>query len=203
MRRGAISLSGFEAKFEADADPWDTWQSRYEAVKRDALAKAMGSGTYGRGLELAAGNGSNTPVIARRVRRLLVTDGTRAGAELMRERFAGQSRLTIVQHDAGRRLPGHRFDLIVISELLYYLEDRAFDVLAGEVARTLTPGGRLVMVHHEQNFADRARQAASVHRDFLSLLTGPMRPVRQIKARLWRAEAWERPLENWQETASD
>lgn len=193
MRRGAISLSGFEAKFEADADPWDTWRSRYEAVKRDALSKAIGLRSYARGLELAAGNGSNTPMIAARTRRLLVTDGTRAGAALMQRRFASSPRISVVRHDAGTSLPGHRFELIVISELLYYLGDQAFAVLAGEVGRTLAPGGRLVMLHHEQNFADRARQAGSVHRDFLARLQPALTPVCSLKARLWRAEAWQRP----------
>ncbi|WP_018146905.1 class I SAM-dependent methyltransferase [Henriciella marina] len=192
MRRGAISLEGFEQKFEADADPWQTWDSRYEAVKRASLAKAIGPGPYGRGLEIAAGNGSNTLMIANRTRRLIATEGAPAGAELVRKAVHAQPHVEVVLHDVAERLPAQAFDLIVISELLYYLGRKPFGMLAREVSRTLQPGGRLVLLHHVENFSDRARPANSVHRDFADLLECPLIKRRQIIARRWRAESWDR-----------
>lgn len=194
MRRGAISLGGFEQKFEADPDPWQTWDSRYEASKRASLSKAIGAGRYGRGLEIAAGNGSNTPMIARKTRRLIATEGAPAGADLVREAVYGMPSVEVVLHDVADRLPAHAFDLIVISELLYYLGPKPFGMLAREVSRTLQPGGRLVLLHHVENFPDRARLADGVHRDFTTLLQCPLIKRRQIIARRWRAESWDRSL---------
>tara|TARA_B100000949_G_scaffold73801_1_gene65825 strand:- start:938 stop:1537 length:600 start_codon:yes stop_codon:yes gene_type:complete len=195
MRRGAISLAGFAEKFDADADPWDTWSARYEAVKRGALAKAIGAGRFGRGIELAAGNGSNTPMIAQHTRRLIATEGTRSGTELVRQVAADLPRVRVVHHDVAARLPGNAFDLIVIAELLYYLGPQPFAMLAAEVSRTLVPGGRLVLLHHAENFPDRARSAARVHRDFMARLGGvPMKKRHRATARRWRVEAWERGL---------
>ncbi|RIJ22299.1 class I SAM-dependent methyltransferase [Henriciella barbarensis] len=192
MRRGAISLEGFEQKFEADADPWQTWNSKYEAVKRASLAKAIGPRPYGRGLEIAAGNGSNTLMIANKTRRLIATEGAPAGAALVRKASQGEPHIRVVIHDVADRLPADAFDLIVISELLYYLGSEPFEMLAREVSRTLQPGGRLVLLHHVENFSDRARPADHVHGEFTALLRCPLIKSQKITARRWRAESWDR-----------
>ena len=62
----AIDLAGFERKFAGDDDPWSTWTDADEALKRAAILHALGPGPWGRVLELAAGNGSNSRPLARR-----------------------------------------------------------------------------------------------------------------------------------------
>jgi SAM-dependent methyltransferase len=194
MRRGAVSLAGFEEKFGTDPDPWNTWSAHYEAVKRDALAHMIGPGRYGRALELAAGNGSNTLMVASKALRLTVTEGTSAGAHLVEKAVRGRARVRVVRHDLAERLPGHAFDLIVISEVLYYLAPGPFLTLAREVERTLMPGGRLVLLHHGENFADRARPADTVHADFIAAIGKVLSLQRDMRTRRWRAGAWGRTL---------
>lgn len=193
MRRQAISLHGFEQSFAQDADPWNTWASHYEAVKRDALTKSVGAGRHGRVLEVAAGNGSNTRMLASRALRLTATEGTASGTRLLREATEGLPNLEVVQRDLENSLPGHRYDLIVISEVLYYLPTRAFEALAREVARTLRSGGSLVLAHHRDAFADRARPANNVHACFIHAMQLSMKCCFQQRARRWRTEHWVRP----------
>lgn len=190
MRRQAISLQGFEQTFAQDADPWKTWTSRYEAVKRDALAKAVGAGRHGRVLEVAAGNGSNTRMLASRALRLTATEGTASGTKLLREATEGLPNVEVVQCNLKNSLPGDRYDLIVISEVLYYLPDRAFESFAREVARTLRPGGRLVLAHHRDEFADRARPAHNVHPCFIRTTQVSMKCCFRQRARRWLTERW-------------
>lgn len=171
MRRNAITLDGFERKFASDPDPWRTWTSSYEQVKRRHLGQVIGPGRYGRVLEVGAGNGSNTHMLASRALRLTVTEGTLTGVRLIREMFDETRRIKVCRLDISDRLPEHRYDLIVISEILYYLKDKPFRNLVREVKRTLQPGGVLVLAHHTGLFGDAARNGGSVHRQFLSQLS--------------------------------
>ncbi|MGB3627141.1 MAG: class I SAM-dependent methyltransferase [Henriciella sp.] len=136
-------------------------------MNRTHLAQAAGPGKHGRVLEVAAGNGSNTPMLAARALRLTVTEGTPSGAELTRQAIEGIERTSVHQLDLADRFPGDRYDLIVISEVLYYLPDRSFRALASEVSRTLRPAGTLVLAHHTVFFDDALRDGRGVHRQFL------------------------------------
>jgi SAM-dependent methyltransferase len=64
-------------------------------------------------------------------------------------------------------LPRGPFDLIVVSEILYYLPAADLRRLVSRMATRLAPGGRIVLVHHLTDFADaavkpRAAQAFAV-----------------------------------------
>ncbi|MEP1834618.1 MAG: class I SAM-dependent methyltransferase [Hyphomonas sp.] len=167
MKRGAISLDDFERKFAENPDPWRTWNSRYERVKRAALGRAVGTGKYGRVLELAAGNGSNTPMLAARSLRLTSTEGTSTGVQLVRKAAGLLPRVKISQLALADRFPDMSYDLIVISEVLYYLSDQDLNGLARETARRLRPNGALVLAHHCETFSDAARSGLNIHQEFL------------------------------------
>ncbi len=165
-----ITLTGFEDKFAASDDPWETFTSRDEAVKREAILHAMGPGPWGRVLELAAGNGSNSAAIAPRALRLDATEATAAGTKLVARAIrdwpirARALRLTLPA-----RLPRARYDIVVLAELLYYLTPRDMAATAREVARVLRRGGRLVLAHHRVDYPDFVQHAAAIQRRFLKL----------------------------------
>ena len=164
-----ITLAGFDAKFLAADDPWSTFTDADEALKRRAILHAMGPGPWGRVLEVAAGNGSNSAAIAPRALRLDATEATASGAALVarairtRDRRARALRLTVPG-----RLPRQRYDLIVVAELLYYLSPAAMTRTARDLAAALRPGGRLVLAHHRIDFPDFAQHAAHIQRRFLA-----------------------------------
>ncbi|WP_294392631.1 methyltransferase domain-containing protein [uncultured Sphingomonas sp.] len=177
----AIALSGFANKFAGSDDPWATFTSRDEAVKRAAILHALGPGPIGRVLELASGNGSNSQAIARRALRLDATEGTAEGTRLTARAVRDCPRARAIRLAVPSRLPRSRYDAVVVAELLYYLSADDMARVASDVAGVLRPGGRLVLAHHRIDFYDFAQHARGIQDRFLRL-TGCRWRVRQVRA---------------------
>jgi SAM-dependent methyltransferase len=175
-----ITLDGFARKFADDADPWSTFTSRDEALKRRAILHAIGPGPWGRVLELAAGNGSNSAAIALRALRLDATEATASGTALVAEAIRGRKRARALQLVVPDRLPRSRFDIVVVAEVLYYLSARDMALTARDVAAALRLGGVLVLAHHKVDYPDFAQHAEHLQRAFLSA-TGRRWQVRVVR----------------------
>lgn len=164
----AITLAGFERTFVRDADPWQTFVDRDEALKRRAILNAIGAGPLGRVLEIAAGNGSNSAAMAPRVLRLDATEATVAGTRLVEGAIVARApRARAIRLTVPARLPRPRYDIAVVAELIYYLSPRAMRQTARDIARALRPGGTLVLAHHCIDFHDFAQHARHLQRQFL------------------------------------
>lgn len=164
-----ITLAGFDAKFAGDADPWQTFKDRDEALKRRAILHAMGVGPLGRVIELAAGNGSNSAAIAPRALRLDATEATASGTALVAKAIASRGRRArAIRLAVPTRLPRRRYDIAVVAELIYYLTPRAMARSARDIAAVLRAGGTLVLAHHRIDFPDFAQHAGNLQRGFLA-----------------------------------
>ena len=162
-----ITLDGFDSKFAGSDDPWSTFTARDEAVKRRAILHAIGSGPWGRVLEIAAGNGSNSAAIAPRALRLDATEATASGTRLVVKALRGRSRARALTLVVPGRLPRPRYDVAVVAEVIYYLSARDMTRTARDIATALRPGGMLVLAHHRVDFPDFAQHARGLQRDFL------------------------------------
>ena len=176
-----ITLAGFDAKFAGDADPWRTFADADERLKRCAILHAMPAGPWGRVLELAAGNGSNSAAIAPRALRLDATEATASGVALVEKAIRPRrARARAIQLVVPAHLPRRRYDIVVVAELIYYLSPRAMARTARDVAEVLRPGGTLVLAHHRIDFPDFAQHAATIQRRFLAK-TGRRWRVRVVR----------------------
>lgn len=187
----AIGLAGFEAKFAAHPDPWATFSARDEAIKRAAIARALGPGRKARVLELASGNGSNSRMLARRALYLHACEGTASGAALTRRALADAPHARVDRLRLPGRLPAARYDAVVIAELLYYLHPRALRELARDVHRVLAHRGRLVLAHHHIDFPDTAQPPARIHARFLAAIGAARWRHRHGRRNdRWRVDSW-------------
>ena len=167
MQRAVIDAAGFEAMFRDNIDPWDYSGSRFEAWKRGVLLHACGSRPRGRGLELACAIGETTRLLAPRCLRLLAVDSSATALAEAARRTASQRNVHLEHRLLPEEMPRGPFDLIVASEILYYLRPNDLRCLIERLYRALAPGGRVVVLHHLRDFGDaavrpRLAQAAAV-----------------------------------------
>lgn len=156
MRRKVIDADGFEAKFQENVDPWDYAHSPFEAYKRGVLLRAVGSRHYGRALELACAIGETTRYLAPRCLRVRALDSSATALREARRRIGQAERVELVQAQLPSEMPKGRFDLIVASEILYYLRPNDLRRLLEQIETATVPGGRIVILHHITAFDDAA-----------------------------------------------
>jgi cyclopropane fatty-acyl-phospholipid synthase-like methyltransferase len=137
----------WEAIFAADPDPWGFRSTAYERDKaEDALS--MLAPRYRRAVEVGCANGAVTARLAGRCDALLAVDladaALREARGAVRDPAVRFARAEMPR--AWRAVVVPPVDLIVLSEMLYYLAPQEIDALAGHAARDLAPEGQALLV---------------------------------------------------------
>jgi SAM-dependent methyltransferase len=159
----------FERRYQRDGDPWHYASSAYERAKYDATLIACGPGPFASALELGGSIGVFSAQLARRCDALTTIDGSPTAVAAARTRLAGFPRAqAIVGEIPGAIGPGEH-DLVVASEILYYLDDEALTATLERLHEVLAGGGRLVAVHWRPSGPERPQTAATVHARLRSL----------------------------------
>lgn len=157
MPNGVIDPAGFEAKYQDNIDPWNYRTSPFEAWKRRLLLHACGSRTFGRGLELACGTGEISRALAPKCLHLVAQDSS--GTAIAAARAHGVRGPHRIDYRVGvlpDDMPRGPFDLIVASEILYYLPPEDLRRTLSRMISETAPGGRVVILHHVVTFSDAA-----------------------------------------------
>ncbi|WP_102960056.1 class I SAM-dependent DNA methyltransferase [Mangrovicella endophytica] len=192
MRR-AIDPSGFEAKFRGDIDPWNYRASPFEAYKRRVLLRACGDRLYGRGLELACAIGETSRLLSERCLRLLANDSAPTAIREAKRQPLGRRPIDYAVAELPDEMPRGPFDLIVASEIAYYLKPRDLARLLQRVTAALAPGGRLVALHHLKPFDDAAQLPALAQRRIRQACGVRMHLVFLERHARFEAVAYEKP----------
>lgn len=136
----------FEQRYDDSTDPWNTEQW-YTRRKHDHTLAVLPERRYRSAFEPGCSVGLLTGRLAERCGRLLATDRVAAAAEAAAARTSHLPQVRVERMTIPEEWPQGTFDLIVLSELLYYFDDLTLrDVLLRTVG-ALEPGGTLVTVH--------------------------------------------------------
>lgn len=140
------SLTGefFDATYDRHDDPWGYTDRWYEKRKRALTLAALPDARYGRVLEVGCGIGVLTAQLAEHADDLLAIDVSAAAVERARERVPG-ARVEVA--DVASRVPTGPFDLVVLSEVGYYLDRPTLARVLRELRAQLAPGGTLLACH--------------------------------------------------------
>ena len=145
--RERLGQEYFEDLYAKSTDPWSFETSEYERLKYAGTLEALGDRRFGRALEVGASIGVFTAMLAPFCDELLAVDTSARAVTLARERLAGSAHVRVEQRTLPEEMPQGPFDLIVASEVLYYLtEDLVLETL-GLFEEALAPGGCLLAVH--------------------------------------------------------
>ena len=137
----------FETLYATSADPWRVASSDYEARKYAASLAALPSPRYAAALDVGCTIGVFTRQLAERCDRVVGVDVSAAAVEAAAARCRDLPHVAVAVMQVPQHWPAGRFDLIVLSEILYYLPDADLAGLAERVAASLAPGGTLLLVH--------------------------------------------------------
>ncbi|KAB0682930.1 SAM-dependent methyltransferase [Aureimonas leprariae] len=189
-----IDAAGFEVKFRETIDPWNYAASPFEAYKRGVLLRACGSDRrYGRALEFGCAIGETSRFLSPRCLRLLAVDASPTALAEAERRNAGNRRVAFRRSLLPREVPRGRFDLVVLSEVAYYLTKRELAMLMQKVARITAPGGRVVVLHHVRPFGDASQLPALAQARACAALARTMRRVHAASRGRFECAAYLKP----------
>ena len=140
----------FDRLYADDPDPWRFETSDYERGKYGATLNALPRSRFESALEVGCSIGVLTRLLAARCASLLAVDVAEAALGQARRRCADLSQVRFERMQVPEEFPARSFDLIILSEVLYYLAPEAVDRLAATVRACLAPGGCVVLVHYTQ-----------------------------------------------------
>ncbi|RZL63738.1 MAG: methyltransferase domain-containing protein [Variovorax sp.] len=164
-------LAYFDAMYSADADPYAVRTRWYEQRKRDVLLAALPRARYVNAFEPGCGTGALTVQLAQRCDQVLASDFSGPAVASARARTEGLAHVRIARQTLPDEWPGAQgpFDLIVVSEIGYFLTEDAMDALAQQCAASLAADGTLVACDWRPEFAERVLPTERVHAAFTAL----------------------------------
>jgi SAM-dependent methyltransferase len=151
----------FEDLYRTDPDPWRLEGSAYEDRKRALTLASLPRARYRRAFEPACAGGRITELLAARCEAVLAMDPVEVAIERVRARAL--SGVEPVQGAVPEDWPGGTFDLVVLSELLYFLTRAQRRLVADLTLASLAPRGHVVAVHWRHDFEEAASEPESAH----------------------------------------
>jgi SAM-dependent methyltransferase len=156
----------FDPLFALGPDPWHFEGSWYEERKANLLLASLPRARYGAIFEPGCASGFLSERLAQRCDRLLAWDGAQRAVEYAARRLVPFAHARVEHGWVPRRWPAEPFDLIVLSELLYYLDEAAIEHLAHCCRNTLRASGAqagIVACHWLHPFDGSPLGGARVH----------------------------------------
>lgn len=151
----------FDDLYARRHDPWGFTSRWYEQRKYALTLAALPSATYRSALEVGCSIGVLTALLAERCDDLVGLDPSATALAQARARLPASVRLAQGAVPAG--WPSGRYDLVVLSEVGYYLGPADLERLLDLVERDLAPDGVVVACHWRHPVADYPLTGDAVH----------------------------------------
>lgn len=159
----------FDDMYDDGPDPWNNGGSFYEGRRRELILAMLGSTRYRRVLELGCADGFLTAALVTRADEVLSCDTSSQAVAAAR---MNAPTAAVLRGDLPGVIPDtpQHFDLIVISEVGYFLSATELLATLRRALAALAPGGELLLCHWQHPTRHVPLDGALVHqqaRDFL------------------------------------
>lgn len=153
----------FDAIYAHD-DPFGYRERWYEARKRALLLASLPAQRFGRVWEIGCSNGELTDELAMRCDQLVATDLNARAVALATARTQMHEHVDVRQARHPDTWPDGLFDLVVFSEVGYYLDVDTLTRMARRLKSSLRGDGVLVACHWLAPFPQAPQSGRDVHR---------------------------------------
>ncbi|HST47397.1 PIG-L family deacetylase [Jatrophihabitans sp.] len=151
----------FPSIYRSTADPWSFESGWYERRKRSVLLAALPRQRFRRTFEPGCARGDLSVLLAERTDVLVAAEWAEAPLAAARHRLAGHAGVELRRLRVPEDWPVGRFDLVVLSEIAYYLPD--LELLAQRVLAGLDTDGVVALMHWRRCAPDHPHTAETVH----------------------------------------
>jgi SAM-dependent methyltransferase len=161
--RERLDREYFEDLYEQSPDPWDFETSPYERKKYERTLGVLQGRRYRRALEVGCSIGVFTTMLAPLCDEVRAVDVSEKAVAAARNRLAGFPHARVERRRLPEQTPEGPFDLIVVSEVLYYWPKEVMLAALRRFEEVLAPGGVLLAVHWRKETKTYPLQGDEVH----------------------------------------
>jgi len=188
-REHSIEPEYFEALYKDKGDPWAFETSSYEAAKYDETLGALPKDRFDSALEVGCANGVLTARLGSRCEALLALDVSETAVAAARKRCADQPHIRIERRRLPDEAPAGIFDLILLSEVVYYW-DSADIVRLADYVRSVAASGGYVMLVHWIGETDYPKSGDDAVAELHAALGDEVAVVRSDRHEAYRLDLW-------------
>jgi SAM-dependent methyltransferase len=145
-QKPTLTADYFEGIYEKSADPWGFETSSYEREKYAATLAMLQKPLYRSALEVGCSIGVFTTLLAPQCGKLLAIDGSAIALSRATQR-PQCSDVIFEQRTVPSQFPFGHFDLMILSEVLYYLSASDLVDMAARCLNALNSGGEIILCH--------------------------------------------------------
>lgn len=157
----------FESLYRHQPDPWNYETSPYELQKYADTVAALPRNSYQSALEIGGSIGVLTEKLAPYCKALLSLDLSPTAQAKAKARCLALPHVQFQIMQVPEQFPDQTFDLIVMSEVGYYLCEADLRKSKQQMLSALAPSGHLLLVHWLERASDFQLSGEQVHDCFL------------------------------------
>ena len=182
----------FNKVYAANEDPWDFETSEYEAKKYLATIEALPKKKFTNALEIGCSIGILTRQLSLKCESLLATDVSKKALDKAILNCEKIENVTFKKAKFPQELPQGPFDLIVVSEVAYYLSLEDWNLAMGKFLNITTEDATILLCHWLPEVHDYPQTGDEVHDSFSEFMNGKMKNIFETRAENYRIDVWEK-----------
>ncbi len=187
-----LSEAYFDHVYNANTDPWNFETSGYEKEKYKVTINALPKPMYKNVFEVGCSIGVLSEMLAPRAEKLLCADASESPLVQARLRLHRFPSASVQKMNVPAEFGIGEYDLIVLSEVAYYLNDDDLEILRQKTITHLQKEGQLLMVHWTPFVHDYPQTGDRVHDYFLELTGKELRHLRHEAYDTYRLDLFEK-----------
>lgn len=168
-KKSSLSADYFNEFYSHGSDPWNFESSPYELSKYKATLAALPREIYQSVFEIGCSIGVLSERLVPRCQKLLAVEPADVPLEKAKQRLKKFPQVILKKMFVPQHFPEEQFDLILLSEVGYFLSWEDLEKLAQLMMEHLEPGGQLLLVHWTPVVAEFPLTGDQVHEYFMNL----------------------------------